>query len=375
MKPLRFRPAGLLLLGFAAVGSAFPVIAEARTLQAGTDCRTLQECVDALPDGGAIKIPLGDYAEGVDIRDRKIKLIGERSKAGDVPTLSPPRDVYGLHGSRARIVMRNLAVRGGNGVGVFSSTLVARGLTVRDSGAHGMSVHGSTFTLINVHILGHVWYGIEATDSIPQKLVHVTIDAPAADGVGMYIDNQKLIDDVFPQGNKEPGVFTDLNIVGHPNGGMVIVGSHFDYTIEKSNFGLNGVFGLYLAQADNTVVKDSTFVFTSVNLAVDPNASGLVMDHCANVLVDGIEASNNQVAGIRAVYSTGTIANSVSTLNKVGLWGVSGADNHPAFANLGNSFSGNSGCFMDPSADCSVILNGDLGVPSTASPLPPPLPH
>lgn len=338
--------------------AGLPASSEARAIVVGIGCRSVQECIDVAPDGATIRIPVGEYAEGILLNDKKLKLVGARSKT-EFATLVPPRDAYAVQATSGHVVMRNLHTRGGYGIGVFRGDLVVKSVTVESSLAHGIVAEESTLTIKNTHVHGCGFYGIQTTGSL-LNVEHATIDAPAADGVGMYIDNRNQPGIIFPSGVSADGTLNHLAIGGNRRGGLVIVGSHFDYTIKNSVFSANGGSGVHLASAHNTIVEHSSMTHMFPFVDGDPGADGLVTINCDNVLIDNVKAIDNDRAGIYVIETSGVVSNSNSADNQYGI-AVNGAT-RPDYIGNGNKYAG---------TKLDILVEGEIASPSTETPIPP----
>jgi hypothetical protein len=352
---MRRSPAVLALIGVLGTSPA-----DARSVTVGEECRTLQECVDSAADGTTIVIPPGEYAEGVRIDDKSLKLVGKPSKEQAV-TLLPPRDAYAVHVQRGKVTIRNLVTRGGFGLGVVDGEMVVRGTSINESLEHGVASKQSKVTITKSQISGQQYYGVQTLGSM-LKVKDLTIDNPSGDGAGVYINNQESAGFIFPVDAGANSVLDGLSVHNHPGGGLFIIGDWFDYHVKNSFFHTNGRFNVYLLGVDKTVVEKSQMTDSYPNSAdiTDNPADGVMVYSSHDVLLDDLKVIGNDRAGIIFDESDGTVSNDVSINNLYGL--VLQGLVRPAYKDLGNVFT--------PNSKLDILLDGDLPVPSTLSPIP-----
>jgi hypothetical protein len=345
-----------------ALGS--PSDSQARALQAGTDCRTVQDCIDAAPDGTVIKIPPGEYVESLHLVDKRVRIVGKRTKAATTVIAPAQRDEYALQVTRGRVQIRKLTFRGGSGVDVSGGELSARSVAIENSSAHGLRVDQGIVSMKGSAIEDSYAHGVRTSGSFVE-MKNVVIEAPSSLGVGVYVNNQDQPGIIFPSDPGNDCSFQNVTVTGHNFGGMVIVGSHFDYTIDHSQLDYNGLFGLFLVEADNTVVKNSganhTHHFNSGYQPTELMADGFVVKDSKDVLLSSLAPQLNERAGIFCNNTTGKIENAFSIDNRYGL-ALLGPE-YPLYKDLGNAYLGNT--------NVDVLKDGDLPVPSQASPIPP----
>ena len=266
----------------------------------GRGFNSIQDAIDAVPDGGTLKIASGVYpiTEGLFVRDKTVFFEGPGRRHGRVATLvAPPPD--GVVPATNAVGAINF-INGGGGLEGFevfggdASVLISgrsdrsvtiNDMTLADTGRAILHLAPSHLIVKDSVIRHCKWNGISFApknlDLVPFIPLLLVMDTELIDGdnIGIYVNHGKLevIDD---------------SLGGWPGGGIAVVNS--TALILDNSLIQNGKFGILLWQSQGEVLDATILNTTSVN--------GLFGDGisvwCGGARLSGVEIGNSQRAAI-----------------------------------------------------------------------------
>jgi Right handed beta helix region len=273
----------------------------------GPNLPSIQSGIDALPNGGTVRIAPATYRENLVINGQQIVLQNADATNSKRPVIkSVDRQaavVAYLNGAGGALI--NLELHGGAigiGAGVFdaeqstdvSTSLHVQGVQITKSGRGiagqflSLTISGSEVSKCKVHGVSLKTAG---------ELLIDGLSSHDNQGIGLLI-----INDVAPPGSP-PRDIRNSEFFKNKGGGIGIRGGALPVTIDHCNAVNNEVFGLDLVGAASTTITNSTFSFSRA--AGDRWGDGVRIFRSNPVAITASTMSFNARAGISAFGCVG----------------------------------------------------------------------
>ena len=280
---------------------------------------TIQEAINAVPDGGTLKLAAGLYLEndGLFVRDKTVFFEGPGHRHGSTAILVAPRpDRVAPADSAVGVINFINAGGGAEGFEIFGGdasifttgrsdrSITLKDMTLADTGRAILHLAPSHLTVKDSLIRDCKWNGISFApknlDLVPfiPKLVVTDTQLIGGDNVGIYVNHGDLevIDD---------------SLGGWPGGGIAVVNS--SALILDNLLIQNGKFGILLWQSQGVVLDAAIQDTTSVNGFLGDGISVW----CSQVLLSGLEIENSERAGLSNFDSHIDFGDIVMTCNSI----------------------------------------------------------
>ena len=284
----------------------------------GPNLPTIQSGIDALPNGGTVRLAVKTYKEHVVIDGKQIVLESAGAANDKLPTIKgddPENAVITfLNGGGGTV--RNLIVRGG-AFGIAApveteqcatpaSAVEVEGVQILKSGRGiygsfaSLSVLASDISKSREHGVALGTAGDVLIDGTP---IH------GSTGAGVVLYNYVAAPGALPPQVKNSDIFKNQG------GGIDVRGHALPLTIDHCMVLNNKIFGVNLFAANGTKITNSSLSFTGAGSGTEKWGDGLRVYRSTSVIVDATTLSFNARAGASAFGCDGGLEATVDITN------------------------------------------------------------
>jgi len=328
-----------------------------RPLHVPGEFRSVQDAIDAAPNGATILIAAGVYRESFRVEGKRLTIIG--SDDGRTEISSPGRDIkLATYANGGGGELKGLFFQGGDCAvcGIHDGSSIPSALVVKDvtmaDGYRGVFGGFSSLTLKNVTISGTQWHGISVTH-VGVELKFADIEVHDTGGVGVLVFNDGP-GDIVIGGHFHDNAKGGLEIIGH-QGAINLVFVVADHNPE---------FGVFLFEA-NAGMTLSNLSSNGHSTPTGCHGAGLLVEQSSVVAVTGTVFSANCL-GIYNSGSTVAFGNDIFDSNAADLGHEPGLPS--SIDDLGNNVCGDNLGSPNETLHACQDLTLDLQPPSPDDP-------
>jgi len=330
-----------------------------------SEAPTIQAAINLVADGGTVEIARGVYEEILWIHGKEVNLVGSGTKKGKSTILRGPGPAVfpPLAGDALALIkftdggggtVRDIRLeRGDAGIhGIDAANLLIKDVVFAEG---GWGILGSYFrlTIRDMEISDAVWRAIELKKIAAFEMYDSFISN--ADHVGLLIFNLDY----------SPGIITiaDSAFENNTEGGIVIVGDAKPVYITDSVVDIGSLAGIFLINTGFVEIRGTrvTGIFNADVPGHGYIGDGLIALNTGYTRVVDSSFYFCERAGLLFDNSAGEILNTTSLAGRFGL--VVFYSPSLEYDSADNFFRG---------TDEDILVQGDLGVPNEAPPLPDP---
>ena len=328
-----------------------------RPLHVPGEFRSVQDAIDAAPDGATILIAAGVFHESFRVEGKRLWIMG--AEDGRTEISSPGRDIkLATYANGGGGELKGLFFQGGDCAvcGIHDGSSIPSALVVKDvtmaDGYRGVFGGFSSLILKNVTVSGTQWHGMSVTH-VGVELQSEDIEIHDTGGVGLLVFNGG------------PG---DLDIGGHfhdnAKGGLEIIGHNGAINLVFVVADHNPEFGVFLFEA-NAGMTLSDLSSNGHSTPTGCHGAGLLVEQSSVVAVTGTVFSANCV-GIYNSGSTVAIGSDIFDSNAADLGHEPGLPS--SIDDLGNNVCGDNLGSPNETLHACQDLTLDLQPPSPDNP-------